>query len=371
MTQVLIACVGGFLGAGKTTALASAARELVSRGLKVGIITNDQGEQLVDTRVMRALGFPTEEITGGCFCCKFNELVEHVDRILDHGRPDIILAEAVGSCTDLSATVYQPLRKYYASRFDLAPLSILVEPARIQAFCGYSESSFPETVEYLFKKQLAEADLIVLNKIDLVDRTERQSLHKALKATVGEIPSHEMSALTGDGVAGWVDRLLDGRTAGTRILEIDYNSYAEAEASLGWLNATVEFTSANSFSPQEAGKTLLERIHTRCLGENAAIAHLKILIATTEGSDRIALTESRGEAQWSEGRKFAPVSEASVIVNARVCLAPEKLKQIVEESVAEAAKDLQVKSSVQDIESFSPSPPRPTHRFKKAAAETG
>ena len=368
MNRVLIACVGGFLGAGKTTALVSASRELASRGLRVGVITNDQGNQLVDTRVMLRQGLTTQEIVGGCFCCKFNELVRHAQRILDQGQPDVILAEAVGSCTDLSATVYQPLRKYYASRFDLAPLSILVEPARIQGFCGYSESSFPETVEYLFKKQLAEADLIVLNKSDLVDLTERQSLHNAIKATVGEIPIHEMSALTGDGVAGWVDQLLNGRTAGTRILEIDYNTYAEAEASLGWLNATVEMTSAAGFSPQEAGQALLEKIRTRCLGENAAIAHLKILIATAEGSDRIALTESRGEAQWTEGRKFTPVSEASAIVNARVCLVPEKLKQIVEESVAEAAKDLQVTSSIQDIESFSPSPPRPTHRFKEAAA---
>src|SRR6478672_6159525 len=136
MAQVLIACVGGFLGAGKTTALASASRELISRGLKVGIITNDQGEQLIDTQVMRALGLATEEITGGCFCCKFTDLVEQADRILDRGRPDIILAEAVGSCTDLSATVYQPLRKYYSARFTLGPLSILVEPSRVRALSG-------------------------------------------------------------------------------------------------------------------------------------------------------------------------------------------------------------------------------------------
>ena len=82
MARVLIACVGGFLGAGKTTALAFAARELHARGLKVGIITNDQGSHLVDTEVMRSLGMPTEEISGGCFCCRFDELIHHADRIL-------------------------------------------------------------------------------------------------------------------------------------------------------------------------------------------------------------------------------------------------------------------------------------------------
>ena len=57
--------------------------------------------------------------------------MEQARQILDEQRPDIILEEAVGSCTDLSATVYQPLRKYYRHKFDLAPLTILVEPERI------------------------------------------------------------------------------------------------------------------------------------------------------------------------------------------------------------------------------------------------
>ena len=134
--KVLIACVGGFLGAGKTTALVRAARELMRRGLRVGVITNDQGDALVDTEVMRGFGLPTEEITGGCFCCKFDELVDHAQRLLDQAQPDVILAEAVGSCADLSATVYQPLRRYYADQFDLAPLSIFVEPSRLRAFAG-------------------------------------------------------------------------------------------------------------------------------------------------------------------------------------------------------------------------------------------
>jgi G3E family GTPase len=371
MDRVLIACVGGFLGAGKTTALVSASRELASRGLKVGVITNDQGNQLVDTQAMLSQGLTTEEITGGCFCCKFDELVRHADRILDQGQPNVILAEAVGSCTDLSATVYQPLRRYYASRFSLAPLSIFVEPPRLQELFDTNANPFPETISYLFRKQLAEADLIVLNKSDLIDPSQREPLSRAIRQIAGDIPVHEMSALTGDGVAGWVDRLLSGGTAGSRILEINYDTYAEAEASLGWLNATVEFTSNGSFSPQALGNTLLEGIRQLCLKENAAIAHLKILVVTAEGSDRLALTESRGEARWSERRAFFRALEASVIINARVCVGPARLRRIVEESVDYTASAFRVLSTVQDIEAFSPSPPRPTHRFKTAATEAG
>src|SRR5215468_4363141 len=104
MSKVIIACIGGFLGAGKTTALQRAADELKTRRMKVGVITNDQGTELVDTHILRQQGVSTAEIAGGCFCCKFEELVQAASAILDKHRPDIILAEAVGSCADLSAT---------------------------------------------------------------------------------------------------------------------------------------------------------------------------------------------------------------------------------------------------------------------------
>ena len=39
--------------------------------IRVGLITNDQSTGLVDTTLLDAHGFPTEEIPGGCFCCKF------------------------------------------------------------------------------------------------------------------------------------------------------------------------------------------------------------------------------------------------------------------------------------------------------------
>ena len=64
--------IGGFLGAGKTTSVAALAKHLSATGRTVGLITNDQGRELVDTAMLRSKGFATEEISGGCFCCRFN-----------------------------------------------------------------------------------------------------------------------------------------------------------------------------------------------------------------------------------------------------------------------------------------------------------
>ena len=63
-TKARYIMIGGFLGAGKTTAIAALAQYLVQKVLSVGLITNDQGSELVDTAMLRAKGFSTEEIPG-------------------------------------------------------------------------------------------------------------------------------------------------------------------------------------------------------------------------------------------------------------------------------------------------------------------
>ncbi|MCZ7639933.1 MAG: CobW-like GTP-binding protein [Verrucomicrobia bacterium] len=162
--------IGGFLGAGKTTAVAALAKRLVAQGQRVGLITNDQGRHLVDTAMLRAHGFATEEIPGGCFCCRFNSLVEASRRLTASTRPEVFLAEPVGSCTDLVATVTYPLRRLYGDDFTVAPVSVLVDPVRAERIFGLSQGgAFSSKVRYIYLKQVEEADLVVISKCDLIE----------------------------------------------------------------------------------------------------------------------------------------------------------------------------------------------------------
>src|SRR5580698_1879649 len=173
--------IGGFLGAGKTTAVAKLAQRLTERGLKVGLITNDQGRELVDTQMLRAKGFATEEIPGGCFCCRFNSLVDAAERLTAATQPDVFIAEPVGSCTDLVATVTYPLRRIYGDQFTIAPVSVLVDPVRAARVLGLTKgASFSEKVVYIYRKQLEEADIIVINKSDLLTPAQIGELRGAL-----------------------------------------------------------------------------------------------------------------------------------------------------------------------------------------------
>jgi len=157
-----IVLVGGFLGAGKTTLLLAAARELERRGLRSALILNDQGEALVDTEFSDLHGFQSGEVTGGCFCCKFSDLLQVIDRLREH-TPDVIFAEPVGSCTDISATTVHPLLEL-SETYRIAPYTVLVDPVRAGAL-QFADAD--PNLRFIFEKQLREADLICVTKSDI------------------------------------------------------------------------------------------------------------------------------------------------------------------------------------------------------------
>src|SRR5690606_9968454 len=122
--------LGGFLGAGKTTTMLAAARLLEAAGVTVSVVTNDQGGDLVDTTVASTVVDDVDEVTGGCFCCRFDDLAGVITRLENDVAPSVVLAEAVGSCTDLQSTVVRPLRHFYGDRLEVAPLTVVVDPLR-------------------------------------------------------------------------------------------------------------------------------------------------------------------------------------------------------------------------------------------------
>lgn len=79
--------VGGFLGAGKTTLMAQAAKHFAAQGKRVAIITNDQAAELVDTHFFSGMGIAVKEIAGGCFCCRFEDLEKAANDLLTSCGP--------------------------------------------------------------------------------------------------------------------------------------------------------------------------------------------------------------------------------------------------------------------------------------------
>jgi G3E family GTPase len=442
MPQPRLILVGGFLGAGKTTLLARAAAALARQGHRVGLITNDQAANLVDSAILSATvglsdraaedtagqasrGTAVQEVAGGCFCCRFGNLISALKDLMSTIEPDIIFGEPVGSCTDLSATVLQPLKALYGELFRIAPFSVLVDPTRLRESLGHggergegrgandecrmtndeskpnaesmpnaecrdasSHSSFvirhsSLPLLHIFRTQLEEADLILLNKADTLTAAELGELKALIAERVPETPVLAASALRGDGVEAWLDWVLGDRPAGQHLARVDYDIYADGEAELGWLNASIRLQAQGGADWRGFCARLLGRLRDECRAASAEIAHIK-LVLTAAGSQIVAnLTRTDGEpsilplaptlrvlpkvaagaADESSPRGSVGASaEAELVVNARVRIAPERLRALFARAL-EVAGGETVRATVLSLESFAPARPRPTHRY--------
>jgi len=358
--------VGGFLGAGKTTALFRAGEHLRSRGLRVGLIMNDQSDALVDTAIVRSRDLPVEEIAGGCFCCRFNSLVEAAARLERDAAPDVLLAEPVGSCTDLTATVTLPLRHLYGDRYAVAPLSVLIDPDRALRVLGIeSGRSFSPKVQYVYGKQLEEAETLVINKVDAIDPARVARLREALERTYPSARILEISARQGTGLAAWIDSLL-GREGGDRPIEIDYDDYAEGEALLGWLNCTAA-VDGREVDGDELVAGVAARVHRELASEGIEIAHLKLTLTPRDGGG-IAVVNAVSTERGPEMafRLDGPVDRAEITVNLRAEADPGRLERGVRDAVEAEGRALGTAIRITHLEQFRPSRPVPTHRFAAA-----
>ena len=235
-----IAMLGGFLGAGKTTTMVAVARRLEAAGERVAIITNDQGADLVDTDLARnTTSAAVAEVTGGCFCCRFDDLAATIARVRDETDPSIVLAEAVGSCTDLQSTVVRPLRHLQGADVTVAPLLVVLDPLRYQGMCRQWLPLADEAdLAYLYRHQLDEADIIAVNKTDLLADAEVARLRAEIGERYPAAAVAPISAVTGAGIDPLIALWMRGNSRARRPFVIDYDRYAEAEASLAWANRT-------------------------------------------------------------------------------------------------------------------------------------
>ena len=365
--------IGGFLGAGKTTAVAKLAKRLTDQGMRVGLITNDQGRNLVDTAMLRSQGFATEEIPGGCFCCRFNSLVEATQQLTASTHPEVFIAEPVGSCTDLAATVTYPLRQLYGDNFTVAPVSVLVDPIRCLRVFGLERGgNFSEKVLYIYRKQLEEADLVILNKCDLLDEPRLESLRQAI---VASFPGKEIlvvSTRDGTNLDEWFARLTASEQVARTAMAVDYQVYADGEALLGWLNCTVQLAAPQGFDANLLLQELAGEVQRRLKAMNMPVAHLKMTLSP-DGSisgDIAAVNLVRND--------FVPelsfhleerVTSGQLIINLRAEGAPDVLGSVVREGIESAAKGFPMLLATLDhLEHFRPGKPTPTHRIEQMPA---
>ncbi len=366
MSKTRFLMIGGFLGAGKTTAIARLARHFTDQGLHVGVVTNDQAYGLVDTETLRAQGFDVGEVPGACFCCKFDDLVETAASLGADHQPDIILTEPVGSCTDLVATVLRPLGHLFGDRYQLGPLVVLCKPEHGRKILGGGTGGFSPQAAYIFLKQLEEAQLIVLNKVDRLTDDEQQELLALLRERFPDKQILPASATTGAGFDSLIAALETDPPLADPPLEIDYDTYAEGEAALGWLNCGAHFTCKTEWSLDQLVQRLVEQFSAALQATNQEPGHVKVLATAGQATAVANWVASDAPVELSVASN-ASVTTANALVNVRVHGDPNTLAEIVKASIAQVATQLGLAYELSEVQHFRPGRPEPQHRYESSS----
>lgn len=198
---MIICQLAGFLGSGKTTLLVRLGSELSKAGKKVAIIVNEVGEVGVDGAVIDSYGLKSVEITEGCICCSLSGSLQNTLRALTREyKPDIIMIEPTGIA--LPSIVVKMVRMALVGEERMITICLIDAFRALKLF----------TEANLFvSRQIAGADIVAVNKIDLVD----EDIKSKVTAIISDMsPKSEVvyiSAKNGEGVAPLVKLLEDGR----------------------------------------------------------------------------------------------------------------------------------------------------------------
>ena len=347
--------LSGFLGSGKTMAIQAASRLLIENGMKTGVVTNDQGIRLVDAVFFNHLGIPGRQVTNGCFCCNYQDLDDQIQSLSETEQPDVIFAESVGSCTDIIATVLKPLRRYRPQ--SRITLTVFADALLLHMLLVDSIVLFDESVRYIYDKQLEEAGILILNKVDLLKPDQLLALRREMHKKYGNKILHEQHVADKAGIARWL-QLLD-QTDPVRVppsLEIEYPVYGAGEAMLAWFDQEMEIDSPSGEANRGALK-LMQDIYRKIKARSYPLGHLKFLF---NGEKKISYASTPALAPEFE---TGPATSATLLLNARVQTEPGKLSQLVEESIREAEEKSGIRIRIRSVSSFRPGYPAPTHRM--------
>ncbi|NJO92469.1 MAG: hypothetical protein HC831_28485 [Chloroflexia bacterium] len=352
--------VGGFLGSGKTTAITNASLLLKGKGILAGVITNDQGNYLVDSSFAIASEIPTGEVTGGCFCCNYNDLDEQINILLEKEQPKVIFAESVGSCTDLVATVLRPLVDNNDDEIEHISFSVFVDSQLLLAHLQGNNLGFSDEVSYIFEKQIEEAAVLVINKVELLSADELALITKLTNEKFARKKLLFQNSLDLKSVENWVSAIDDKEVLkNTQVLDVDYNKYGKGEADLAWLDEEVEILKENAFP---VAVKIIDKVYASLKGQNIRIGHLKFLVNNGEQSQKISFT-TVPKKDWKEELKVFEGEKISLMLNARAQTTPENLRDIVVSVLSEVKTDTGAEINEYCVSAFTPGFPTPTFRY--------
>ena len=166
--------VSGFLGSGKTTLVRALLKHAQSQGLRVAVVSNEFGELGIDEALLGDGEEAFVELEGGCVCCKLSdELRDTLQMLWTRVRPDRVVVETSGVAMPFETQL----------NFWREPVSTWVDSDMAVVVVNAEQLDQKRDLDGTFEYQVSSADLLLLNKLDLVE----ESAVEGLLAQLGEM----------------------------------------------------------------------------------------------------------------------------------------------------------------------------------------
>ena len=346
------AVFSGFLGSGKTTLMIAMMRHLNAQRIKSAMISNDLGGPgLADHRYAKLDGCNASELTGTCICYQTENLVSRLDQLFDVDGCSLVISDIPGFGIGALDHVYHKLWKEYPNRFELGPFTVLCEPETLQRLSAHKD---PDLC-YILKMQLMEADLIVLNKCDLLSQSQQEKGIRQLQSFNSQAQVLPVSALTGEGVDSLVQALISG-TASLRNPDLGYGSCTFSSAMGRISEYNIQYHAVvccRDFNGTAYLRDLAEAFRKGLQKVNAEIPHMKLLAWTPQGDySKIDLLGVSRPIVTAKELK-ATCTELAVILNASVFCSTCEMDRISESVVEQISADYNLTITVFRKECFS------------------
>ena len=171
--------VSGYLGSGKTTLVAHLLRQAQATGVRLAIISNEFGDTGIDKALLEAGEDGFVELDGGCVCCRLSDaLGETIEAILTQIKPDRLVLETSGVALpgDVLIQFWRP------------PIDQFIADEVVVVVVDAEHIATTEDLEDTFVDQLGSADMVLLNKCDLVDDAALQLATQRIAELSGDQP---------------------------------------------------------------------------------------------------------------------------------------------------------------------------------------
>ena len=322
------AVFSGFLGSGKTTTMMALTKYHTAHQGKAAMISNDLGHgvSLADDRFARLSGCSASQITDDCICYVNEQLADRLNGYYDEGC-ELVVSDIPGFGVGALEHVYHGLAEKFPGQFELAPFTVLVEPKTVELL----RSGQGGDQEYLYNTQLVEADLIVLNKCDLLDKAGREADVVWLREHYPEAEIIAISARNGEGLEELSQALTRGQ-ASMRRPDIGYGGEAFQHAMGKISEYYIQYRAVVCCNDFDGNAYLLDMARAVQDGIREAgqlIPHLKLLAWEPEGDfGKVDLIGTEREIEVT--RRFErPCTDIAVILNASAACPVDMLEEIL------------------------------------------